>query len=433
MREIARCAALALLLSAACGSDDTNHTSHEAGATEEPMMDAGPGDAATRGDATGPSTATPPGYTPPALLPEGYSPPSLLVLTGDEQLETFMRIEETYVTQTVARGAEINPMAVAAEQIAPEVTWMGTTYPLDALMEAARITGVLAVQRGEIVLERYALGRTADDRWTSFSVAKSLTSLLLGAAIQDGHIEDIDEPVTKYIPDLAGSGYDGVTIRQLITMTSGVQWNEDYADPESDVALSSFWPGEPGIQNPLVSYMRRLPRAAEPGTVFSYKTGETDIAGILVAYATGRGLAQYLSEKIWAPFGMEQDAVWIVDGGSIERGGCCISMTLRDYGRVGMFVLGGGVAAGKQVVPKWYLEEATSNQIKAPATGSYGYFWWISPDGSYAARGIFGQSIQIFPEEELIVVTNAAFPSATSSEHREAITALTLAIRSAAN
>lgn len=432
MREIARSATLALLLLSACGSDDTNRTWDDAGATATPTTDAGAGNAAASGDATSPSTATPPGYTPPALVPEGYNPPSLLVLSGEQQLETFMHIEQTYVTREAARGAEVTPLAVAADQIAPEVTWMGTTYSLDALMEATRITGVLAVQAGEIVLERYALGRTADDRWTSFSVAKSLTSLLLGAAIQDGYIEDIDELVTKYIPDLAGSGYDGVTIRQLITMTSGVQWNEDYADPNSDVALSSFWPGEPGIQNPLVSYMRRLPRAAEPGTVFSYKTGETDIAGILVAYATGRGLAQYLSEKIWAPFGMEQDAVWIVDGGSMERGGCCISMTLRDYGRVGLFVLGGGIAAGKQVVPAWYMEAATSNQIKAPATGSYGYFWWINADGSYAARGIFGQSIQLFPEQELIVVTNSAFPSATSSEHREALTALTLAIRSAA-
>jgi CubicO group peptidase (beta-lactamase class C family) len=214
-------------------------------------------------------------------------------------------------------------------------------------------------------------------------------------------------------------------------MTSGVKWNEDYADPNSDVALSSFWPGEPGV-NPLVSYMRRLPRANEPGTVFSYKTGETDMAGILVANATGRGLAQYLSEKIWAPFGMERDAIWIVDGASVERGGCCISMTLRDYGRLGLFALMGGKAAGKQVVPEWYLKEATSNQIKPPAMGNYGYFWWIGPGDNYSARGIFGQMIHVIPQQQLIVVVNAAFPTATSQAHSEALTALVSAIAAAA-
>jgi CubicO group peptidase (beta-lactamase class C family) len=177
--------------------------------------------------------------------------------------------------------------------------------------------------------------------------------------------------------------------------------------------------------------MRMLPRAAEPGTVFTYKTGETDMAGILVAYATGRGLAQYLSEKIWAPYGMERDAIWIVDRSSIERGGCCISMTLRDYARVGLFVLSGGMAGGKRVVPEWYLKDATSNRIMPPATGSYGYFWWIAPDASFSARGIFGQMIQIVPQQSLIVVTNAAFPSAVSQEYSAALTSVVSAVRAA--
>lgn len=374
---------------------------------------------------------TPPGYTPPNLMTPGYNPPNLLMLTPERQLEIYKRMEAFYIGQPIKRGASASPLPLAAKQIAPAVSWQGKTYTdLEAFMSEARLTGVLVLKNGEIALERYALGRTASDRWTSFSVGKSVTALLVGAAIQDGYILSLDEPVTKYIPELAGSAYDGVNIRQLLTMTSGVKWNEDYTDPNSDVALSSVWPGEPGM-NPIVSYMRRLPRASAPGTVFSYKTGETDMAGVLVANATGRGLAQYLSEKIWAPYGMDQDGHWVVDGGSLERGGCCISMSLRDYGRIAQFVLGGGVAGGKQVVPAWFLKEATANQIKPPATGSYGYFWWVDAAELFSARGIFGQSIQVIPSEGLIVVTNGAFADAVGREGIEAITALLAATRAA--
>ena len=410
---------IASLLSSACSEASTSereHAQHDASNVHADTPNTG---------------GQPPGYEPESIIPEGYSPPSLLTLTPEQQLEIYPHIEDSFATTTARRGQNVAPLPKSAQQIAPSVTWRDTTYDdFGAFMTEARITGVLALKNGEIVLEHYALGRTEDDRWTSFSVGKSITALLVGAAIEDGYITSIDEPVTKYIPDLSGSAYEGVSIKQLLTMTSGIQWNEDYADPNSDVSRSSFWPGEEGV-NQLVSYMRMLPRAADPGTVFSYKTGETDMAGILVAYATGRGLAQYLSEKIWAPYGMEQDAVWIVDRDSIERGGCCISMTLRDYARVGLLVLSGGMAGGKRIVPDAYLADATSNRIEPPATGSYGYFWWIGQDGSFSARGIFGQMIHVIPQEQLIIVVNSAFPSAVSQEYGAATTAVVTAVRSA--
>jgi CubicO group peptidase (beta-lactamase class C family) len=358
------------------------------------------------------------------------STPSLLRLSLDEQLQVYRRIEEVYPTRVVKRGAKVRELPVASTQLQPRITWRGTTYEdVNAFMQAARFSGLLVIHYGEIVLERYAFDRKPEDRWTSFSVAKSVTAILLGAAIQDGYIQSLDEPVTKYVPQLAGSGYDGVNIRQLITMTSGVKWNEDYADPNSDVARASSWPGEPGM-NPLVSYMRRLPGEAKPGTKFVYKTGETDMAGLLVANAVGKGLAEYLSEKIWQPYGMERDAIWMVDRGGAERGGCCMSMTLRDYGRLGLFMLEGGKAGAKQVVPEWYLHEATTNQIKPPAKGSYGYFWWIHDDG-YAAYGIFGQQIRISPQEKLIVVLNGAFPTADDDDLSQAEEAVWQGVREA--
>src|SRR5438477_316887 len=169
----------------------------------------------------------------------------------------------------------------------------------------------------------------------------------------------------------------GAKVRQLITRTSGVKWNEDYEDLGSDVAKVGLTAGEPGM-NPVVSYMRHLPREAEPGTKFVYNTGQTDLAGILVSNATGKPLAQYLSEKIWAPFGMEQDAIWIEDAAGHERGGCCMSMTLRDYGRLGLFMLEGGKAGGRPVVPAGWVADATSAHVQKHG---YGFFWWMIPGG----------------------------------------------------
>ena len=213
-------------------------------------------------------------------------------------------------------------------------------------------------------------------------------------------------------------------------MTSGVKWNEDYTDPNSDVAQASVWAGGPGM-NPLVSYMRRLPREAEPGTKFVYKTGETDMAGILVANAVGKGLAQYMSEKLWRTYGMERDAIWMVDRGGMERGGCCISMTLRDYGRVGLFMLEGGKANGKQILPAWYAQESTSDQVKPPADGDYGYFWWGRGDDGYSAQGIFGQQIRIVPKEKLIIVINSAYLKPTDKTLVAAMNAVLAGAREA--
>lgn len=341
------------------------------------------------------------------------SPPSLLRLTPEQQLDIYRNIENTYPVNVVASGKRVKELPISNKQIDPRVTLLNREFAnIHELMQHTMMSGVLVLKDGEIVLEAYAHGRQANDRWTSFSVAKSVTSILVGAALQDGYIKSLNDPVTDYIPDLKGSAYDGVNVRQLITMTSGVKWNEDYADVNSDVSQASSWVGEPGV-NPLVSYMSRLPREAEPGTKFVYKTGETDMAGILLANAVGKNLAEYLSEKIWQPYGMEQDAIWMLDRGGKERGGCCMSTTLRDYARIGQFLLEGGKAGGEQVVPNWYINEATSNQIKAPAEGDYGYFWWMQAGNSYSAEGIFGQKIQIDPEENLVMVINSAYPTAT--------------------
>ncbi len=281
-------------------------------------------------------------------------------------------------------------------------------FDLDAFMEEQNAASVVVVLDGEVVLERYGLDFDAEGRWTSFSAAKSLTSTLVGAAIADGYIESVDEPVTTYIPELAGSGYDGVTIRQLLTMSSGVRWNEDYQDPQSDVALfNEHESSEEGV-DALVDYMRQLPREAEPGTRWLYNTGETNMIGVLVRNATGKTLADYLSEKVWAPFGMEQDATWLLSSSGSEISGCCIQASTRDMARFGLFAMGGGMAGGERVVPEGWFEEATTPVFETGKYGrGYAYQWWTYPEGAYAASGLFGQGIFIDPARNLVIASNS--------------------------
>jgi CubicO group peptidase (beta-lactamase class C family) len=357
---------------------------------------------------------------------------SILGWSPERQASGYRDIEHVFKTHTIKRGKTVHPLPVAAKQIDPTFTYDGKTWTIDAYMKAYRVSGLLVLKDGKIVLEKYGLGRKPTDRWTSFSVAKSVTSTLVGAAIQDGKIKSINDPVTTYIPELKGSAYEGVTVRQMLMMSSGVKWNEDYTDPKSDVALAGGTVPEPGV-NPMVSYLRKLPRAHEPGTTFNYNTGETDLVGVLVSKAVGEPLAQYASEKIWRPYGMDEDAIWMTDPGGQERGGTGISMTLRDYARLGLFIEGGGVANGKRIVPPWWVAQATAREIDngTPAPGGYGYFWWIRPNGAYEAVGIFGQSVTTFPADRLIIVQNAAWPAPTGKALSAARNAMIEGIRKA--
>ena len=277
----------------------------------------------------------------------------------------------------------------------------------ERFMTAQRVRGVLVMQDGKIRLERYLAPHSRATRWNSFSVAKSITSTLVGAAMKDGYIRSLGDAVTRYITALRGSAYDEVTVRQLLTMTSGVKWNEDYADVNSDVARMYAQPPEPGFDM-TVSYVRKLPREAPPGAKWAYKTSETNLVGVLVADATGKPLAEYLSDKIWRPYGMERDAEWMIDDAGHEQGGCCLAMTLRDYGRFGQFILEGTRVNGKPIVPENWLHEATRTQVSTGAEAGYGYQWWIREDGTFEGRGIYGQTLHIDRTRRLVIVINSA-------------------------
>jgi CubicO group peptidase (beta-lactamase class C family) len=278
---------------------------------------------------------------------------------------------------------------------------------VDAYMAGQRSAALLVLHKGQLRLERYGLGFDAAGRWTTFSVAKSFTSTLVGAALKDGAIKSLDDKVSAYIPEMKGSAYDDVSIRQLLTMTSGVKWNEDYADPNADVARFNNHKPEEGV-DALVSYLRKLPREVPAGTRWLYSTGETNLVGILVNRATKKPLADYLAEKIWQPAGMEHKATWILSKTGQEISGCCIQAAPRDWARFGQFILNGAAVNGQRIVPDDWLASATTSRtgIGQPGRG-YGYQWWTYDSGAFAARGIFGQGIFIDPQRQLVIVSNA--------------------------
>ncbi len=292
------------------------------------------------------------------------------------------------------------------------LTFGGRSWTLADFVNEQRFAGLIVLHRGQVRAEQYGLDFSARGRWTSFSVAKSFTSTLVGAAIRDGAIASLSDPITRYIPALAGSGYDGVTVEQLLTMRSGVRWNENYTDPQSDVALFNAQRPE-GDVDAVTAYMRRLPRAHAPGTRWNYNTGETNLIGVLVERATGRRLSDYAREKIWTPAGMEADGAWLYNEGGREISGCCLSLRLRDYARFGQFVLDGG----RGIVPDGWYARAGSRQadIGRPGFG-YGYQWWTVDDGSFAAQGIFGQGIFIDPARQLIIASVGNWPTATDRD-----------------
>lgn len=334
-------------------------------------------------------------------------PDDVLFWTLEQKVAGFRNYDKIFPTRDVPAGDSSYVLPVDYIDLdGVQIEFDGTTLSIDEYFTRQNVAGLLVIKDGKIVYERYGLGNTVTTAWVSYSVAKSVTSMLVGAAIQDGYIDSLDEKITDYLPRLKGSSYDQASIRDVMQMASGVRWNEDYADPESDVATADW-----NTLN-LYEYLRNKPRDAEPGAVFNYNTAETNLVATMLRAAIGNNLSSYLAEKIWRPFGMEADANWtLTEPGGGEFGGCCISATLRDYGRIGLFALSGGLLEdGTLALPEGWMEESTAPSKAQPG---YGYFWWLRRHGGYSASGIFGQGIYINPTEQLIVAQHSAREAAS--------------------
>ena len=300
----------------------------------------------------------------------------------------------------------------------------GLDRDLDGHLRDHRVTGFLVLHRGEIAYETYALGADETSLFTSMSMAKSITTTLVGAALHDGSIGSLDDLVTRYVTELADSAYADVPLRDLLRMRSGVGWNETYTDPSSDRRrmLEAQLANRPGG---IIELMARLPRVAPSGTRFNYSTGETHVVGALVRAAVGEPLADYLSRTIWAPCGMEADALWALEStDGLEIGGSGLAVTLRDLARFGEFVRADGTISGARVVPAGYLAEATAAGPRDPGDAPYGFMWWPidtaaygdEHTGAFQASGIFGQHLYIHPAAEVVIAQTAALALPTGAE-----------------
>ena len=342
-------------------------------------------------------------------------------LFPDKAVRTYSNTDKIFPTRTIKARGDPSPLPVSDNPIkALSFSSEGKTYDLPDYVALNRMVGLLILKDGKIVFEHYDFGFTPKARWMSMSVAKSLVSTLVGAAIKDGYIASINDPVTKYLPQLSGSAYEGVSVRDMLMMASGVKWNETYVDPASDrrqlleLQIASNKPGA------IFGIMKSLPKASDPGKNFNYNTGETVLIGEVVQAATKMHLADYLSQKIWIPVGMESDASWWLDApDGHEVGGSGVLAVMRDFGRFGQFILEGAQIDGKKIVPDWWLADATSAKPLVGVTGKngYAYQWWtVKPeagsahDGVFMGRGIHGQYLYINPKNNVVVVGLGARP-----------------------
>lgn len=375
----------------------------------------------------------------PLALPRPHLPrgEDFLLFPPSIQPYGYRIVDQLFAHRVIRRGPKASELPRGPE-IVPRYMAEGHAHDVASFMDRNRIAGLLVIRDGNIVLERYGLGLQAQDRWSTMSTVKSMTAMLVGAAIRDRAIASLDDQVTHYLPELKGTAYEGVTLRHLITMSSGTRWREDYPDRNSDVnryskSLADKVPGG------VLRLMASLPRANPPGSSFLYNSGDTYLLGAALTRAVGRPLADYMSEKVWQPAGMECDAFYTLESeGGQEIGGSRAGMVLRDFGRFALFVLSDGVIEGRRVLPEGWVEAAATPAFQVPAPPvrditHYGYSWWLG-EGVMAALGHAGQRIDIFRAERLIVVTLAAFPQppyvpATDPNRRDEVVTFTEAVR----
>lgn len=344
----------------------------------------------------------------------------------DVEVSTFSHAYALQPVRVVHRGVSSQPLPKRSQPFPPiHFEVRGHRSDLYDYLATNRVAGMLVLKEGEIAFEDYELGIGPDTHWISFSMAKSIASTLVGVALTEGSIASLDDPVVRYVPALRGSAYDGVSVRQILTMSSGVRWDETYTDPKSDrrKVLELQLAGKPGE---VLRYMGSLPRAAAPGSVWNYSTGETFVLGAVIEGATHRSLTAYLSEKIWVPAGMESDATWWVDGPQgLTWAGSGLEATLRDFGRFALIAAAGGRLNGRPLVPEgWFKEAGVPHEIGGK-TVDYGYMWWIPPQsvpvhaGAFEAVGIFGQYMYINPREHLAIVVLSARPKPVDDSRDE--------------
>lgn len=347
----------------------------------------------------------------------GWTTRNPRLFSGAEQVANFREMSNIYPVRVIRRSSRPAPFE-RGSPVALPATFVQGERTLDTVELLAKVetTGLLILKDGRAVFEEYWRGNDATTQSVSWSVCKSFVSALVGIAIADGAIASVADPVTRYAPELAGSAYDGVRLKDVLQMSSGARWNEDYSDPQSDInRFGRLLVDGTSFDEFAASCVREKP----PGTYNRYNSTDTHVLGMVVRKATGRSLAEYMREKLWEPLGMEADGFWIVDTSGAEFAGGGLNAILRDYAKLGLLYMNGGVCRGVQVVPRAWVRESTTPDAphvtpgvrdSAPNPAGYGYQWWV-PDlnGAYCAIGIYGQFIYVDPNARVVIAKTSAY------------------------
>lgn len=335
-------------------------------------------------------------------------------LDADINSYNFRNSAQIFETRTVAKGEQPWPFAAG-----PTAT-MPADY--DAWARRTYTNALLVIHDGKIVFENYRNRTVPEDRFISFSMAKTITALLVGLALEDGKIASIDDPASQYVPELKGGGYEGVSIRHLLQMRSGVAYEERY-DFGANPSLAALIHMNAIVANKerFADRARTIGKATAPGSRFNYATLDTAVLGWVLERATGEKLAPYMSRRLWQPLGAEADGFFIADGPEgvgRELSGMGYNARLRDFGRIGLMLLNKGKANGRQVVPESWVTQATTMVPFAPSAAkptrdAYGFQIWKldTEPGAYSAIGLAGQFIYVHPASNTVIVKLSHFPN----------------------
>ncbi len=340
------------------------------------------------------------------------------LFSGAEQYDNFHRMDEMFpVAVMPASDTPYDFPAGDPATLPAYFEYEGQQVETEAFLTETDTSALLILKDGKIVFERYMLTGERDQQWLSMSVAKSFISALIGIAIEEGHIKSIEEPISDYVPNLAGSAYDGVRIKDVLQMSSGAAWNEDYSDPDSDInRFAKIF----ALGGSLNEFMATLKREHEPGTVNHYNSTDTQVLGALLTETTGRSIADYMTKKLWQPLGAESDAFWLVDSQGMEMAFGGLNATARDYAKLGELYRNDGNWHGNQIVPREWVRAsivADAPHLLAAASGEtylptdYGYQWWLPTGnkGEFSAIGVYNQFIYVNPQQSVTIVKLSAF------------------------
>ncbi|WP_390616498.1 serine hydrolase domain-containing protein [Maricurvus nonylphenolicus] len=337
-----------------------------------------------------------------------------------------LRLTDTkYNHHVVGKSSQPTPLPTAPSTNLQDKLWptsfesQGETLVSDDFLQQAQVTGLIVVKDGHMIFEDYWHGLSQSQRQFAFSVAKSMTSVIMGFAIADGLIDDVNDPVIKYLPQFKGSAWDNATIANTLEMSSGVDFFEDYSRTDTD--MSRFQKAF-AFDQPIEPFMLALTSKAKPGTYQGYNSMEAQMAGMVIRSVLGeRSLTDYMHEKLWQPLGAEDDATWVTDVTGMELSIGGLSMSLRDLAKVGQLMLQRGEWQGKQLLPEaWVMASTTplkpyqlpgrDNPLSAKPFG-YGYLWWtpVEPNGrEFYASGIHGQYLFVNEEKNLVIALYSA-------------------------